>query len=238
MSKTECLLIRSSDRIKGTSSNFEVTLPDVLNDVTDVALLNVHIPNTMYNVRLGKNDTIHFFDGTENIATLTPGAYNIITIKNAIEAAMNLVGSQIYSFVYSQVLMKITISAPGNFIIRGTGTMNYILGLEVLDTASLNTHTAPYVIRLDMPLNIIINIMELNRSFSRSTNNIHGNFIVTTQGNTQDTMVWNRGTNYPLNNQYQSSGITSFRITLRRSDGEILDLNGGDFEMLLYFCYC
>lgn len=240
MSKTENLLIRSVDRIRGTSTDFEVRLPDVLNDIKTVALLNCHIPNTMYNIRLGRNDNFHFFDGSENVATLAPGAYDIITIKNALENAMLSVGSQIYSFVYSQVTMKVTISAPAPFIIRGTQTqnMNYLLGFDsFIDTPSSNTHTGQSVIRLDNPLNIIINIKELNRSFSRTTNDIHGNFIVTTEGNSQDTMSWDRNTNYPLNNAYQSSGITSLNISLKRDNRELLDLNGADWTLLLAFCY-
>ena len=236
MSKTKHLLIRSKDRSYGTPGDFSVNLDIPLQDLKGVALLSLSLPNVIYNV-VSTNNKFYFKDSSDVVVTLPNGSYNINTLIAELTNQMNTSGAQVYTISYSTTSMRLTISAAGNFTIQtGDNTINYILGFEV--TASATSHEATNVVRLDFPSFLFIEITEFYSLFSKTTTgNAYGNFIIPISTNSQSLEIFNRNISYPVNVCYGSSNITSLSVKLRKDNGDIVNINGLDWAMLIGLVY-
>ena len=236
MSKVKHLLIRSKDRFLGTSTDFKINLETPIQDLTGVSLLSVSLPNT-FNVT-SENNIFTFNDSTDVTITLPVGSYNVNTLISTLTSLMNASGSQTYTISYSSISMKLTFEAVGAFTIKAS-SLNYILGFDTEnDTIASTSHEAINILRLDYPPYLLIEISELYSLFSKSTAvNSHANFIIPMDVNSQSIQLFNRNNAFNINNCYMSSNITTLTVKLKKDDGSIVSLNGGDWSLLLGLIY-
>ena len=110
------------------------------------------------------------------------------------------------------------------------------MGFEA--TGSAISHEATNVVRLDFPSFLFIEITEFYSLFSKTTTgNAYGNFIIPISTNSQSLEIFNRNIAYPVNVCYGSSNITSLSVKIRKDNGDIVDMNGADWAVLLGLVY-
>jgi len=76
-------------------SNYNITLPQRLNEVHNISITNVEIPNTFFNIsgNLGNNSFKITSGATVKTITVADGYYNQTTLKTAINNAITAAGS-------------------------------------------------------------------------------------------------------------------------------------------------
>jgi len=141
------LLINSTDRISGNSSNFKIHLSHALHKVSKIKLLSVSLPNTIYNITTA-NNRLDFTDGITYTITIPPGAYTVNSLIGSHQTLLNATPSALnFTVSYSATTLKVTISANGSFqLLFGTGSnasfsCSKELGFESIDTINANSHT-------------------------------------------------------------------------------------------------
>lgn len=125
----------------GNTNNPVFTLRDPLY-IYAFKVKECSIPFSFYMVN-GYNNAIAFReagDGINRVAYLPQGNYDAASIIPALETALTTAGTQSYTVSYSDTTGRLTISAPGNFVIRdgqnGSTAWN-VLGISnTSDTAS------------------------------------------------------------------------------------------------------
>ena len=229
------ILINSKDRIVGTSNDFRIEIQQLKN-VNKVELLSVSIPNTIYNVSTG-NNTIIFNEGSSDLtAILNSGAYDIYELMTQLDTSMNSVSTATYVSSYNPVTFRLTITSTVNFIVKNSNIL-YTIGF--LNHLTFNTvQTSDYAVRLQIPKNYFIYISELGTDFSKSTgSNRSSNFIITSQVNSTDIDFYFQNSHYNIVELYQKNTLTSLSISIFDEAGNLIDMNGSDWTILLRFSY-
>lgn len=90
MQKSHILLLDSRDRINPLvteSNNCTLRIDPAVGGFNKVELLSFNVPNIQFNVD-STNNLIYFDDGAPLTATLTPGAYNYISLPVEVKAQL------------------------------------------------------------------------------------------------------------------------------------------------------
>jgi hypothetical protein len=258
------LVIDSRDRVSGTSTNFQVKLNPAIFGVKSIKLVNVVMPNSIYNFT-NSNNYLYIAEtgaggGTVGIL-ITPGCYTATQVATIIGQQLtshSLLGYT-YTCTYSTNTLKFTITSTGNFQMLMTSNNNYaskpagqILGFN-LDTSPALSQTGDTIPQLYQPTHIFIDIAEFP-VITRSTNYfLYGTFFVnltTNSGSIENWSLFER--NYEVDFYGTSRAISELNIRLKirntlnqsvenlfigGNDSVEPDLNGGDWTMVLELCY-
>ena len=149
---------------------------------------------------------------------------------------MNSVSTHTYVSNYNTLTFRLTISCTVNFTIKNSNIL-YTIGFLPHLTAN-TVQTSNYAVRLQVPKNYFIYIDELGTDFSKSTGSSRSsNFIITSQVNSTDIDFYFQNSHYNIVELYQKSTITSLSISIFDEAGNLLDMNGSDWTILLRFSY-
>lgn len=144
--------IRSKDRRSSeTATNFTVPA-HTLNNIRSFQIKKIIMDYSFYLINDNNNKLIIFklTDTQDRIITISPGNYSLTELKNELVVQLNAsAGPAIGPFTVTDnnITNKITITANSStFIIRGTGSINKVLGYSrTSDTSPLISHIAPNV---------------------------------------------------------------------------------------------
>lgn len=193
-----------------------------------IGLTNLTMPNSMYNIVDGKNTiTINSTD-----YTITAGNYSADDLVTALNTQITAIGSVSFDDIDNVFTFTFHSSAVIN-----ASTMERQLGLTgQLPTSSLTSYTATNICDLGGTTNIYIRIRNLtmNNLDSRGrTNNIIASIV--------------NNTNYGGYIFFQPPEILYYQITeqtighldveLTDQEGELIDLNGANFNITLTVHY-
>ena len=126
------LAIDSRDRNQNTypdSYHYKIELKEYLKDVLSIELLSAEIPKTDYLIH-ENNNLLHFSEGTDLIATIPIGNYDIVSLTSEIETQMNAVGANVYTVNVNTLNNLITISTGVPFDLNFNGGTELYLNEE------------------------------------------------------------------------------------------------------------
>ena len=195
-----------------------------------IGLTNLTMPNSMYNIVDGKN-TITINDVTY---TITAGNYSAEDLVKAINDQITAIGSVAFDDIDNNFTFTFTDPA----VINST-TMERPLGLAgqlPTSEAGVTSYTALNICDLGGTTNIYIRIRNLtmNNLDSRGrTNNIIANIVNNTNYGGYIFFVPPEVLYYQITEQT----IGHLDIELTDQEGELIDLNGADFNITLTVHY-
>lgn len=233
-------LLRSKDRTPDSvgSHNFTIDLKSRSIDAGQYDLVFLSIQNTVYTVRNGINNKIYFNENSTNkTATVAAGYYTDSTLPAAIKSALDSAsgGFATFTVTISGATKKTTITSTQNFSLTfGTNTsasIARILGFNKIDTSAATSHTASNIINLSEPLSATIRINQATAGGFYGTNGSWGQIIIPldfafgyfktlTNDSFRQTLVFN-------------DKASKLEFEVKDLEGNPLDLNGSDFEMLI-----
>lgn len=209
-----------------------------------VELLEVMLPNSIYNVRSG-NNLITWTHGGTFTYTIPPGAYTASALCTVIAAGMNAADANTYTVVYNPNQFTVTFSGTGAFVLNFSvaGSPAVLLGFPVADTVAATTVTGPGAVTVGQPLAIYIRVEELG-VLTKVTNQATGNcqpyafrvpltaesggLVVNEYLATYRQRIYNE-TGYP------KSAFGTLTCTLCYEDGTTVGLNGLGYQFVLGF---
>ena len=194
-----------------------------------IGLTNLTVPNTIYNFTTS-NNSITFTQGTTETVSVSVGNYSASTLTDSLNTAITAAGLSI-TVTFSEENAVFTFTGAAFTI--DSATMFRQLGLkDQLPTASGTTYTATQVCDFAGATNLYVRIrnVSMNNLDSRGkTSNIiasivnnvnYGDYIFYTPPEVLYFMI----------NEQQLSHID---IEITDQEGNIIDLNGGTFNMTL-----
>jgi hypothetical protein len=241
------LLIDSSSRISGNSSNFKIQLPFSLKEIMKVELQSLSMLNSFYNITTSNNN-IDVNDGTAIFTYSIPvGSYNttnlMSTIASGLTTASSTHGALTFSASYSATTFLTTISATGNFSLlwsSGTNTLtnpHSILGFVNTDNSGTNTYTGSNVVNLFNPSNIYIISPEIGSYHSLTPiSNDSFTFYINNNVNSGELINYTLGGSYSQFIEYINP-LYLFTITfyLMTNNNTPISLNGSEWSMIVRF---
>ena len=163
----------------GDPTDFFVPL-DAIHDIFQVEILNISIPNTLYNVN-SHNNVIPWIElgSTAYNSTIAAGNYTSAEILTSIKSAMELSGAGTITASIGANTEKITVASTNSFEFTfGTNTTNSmaaLLGYADTDTGAGVSHLADNVFDLSYTHNIYIE-SDIARKFDDKIINTTGNY--------------------------------------------------------------
>jgi len=120
---SKILFIDSNDRDIAkwpNSSEFEITCPQVYNNVQSLNLLNIVLPNSIYNISdyLQNNKLVINISGlAEQIITLEDGYYDVETLRSSLQNKINELSGNVLMYIgYNKVNHKFYFGRKNNSI--------------------------------------------------------------------------------------------------------------------------
>lgn len=230
------ILIDSKDRVSGTSHNFSVNFPIALTGLKAIKLLSANIPSGFYNIN-SSNNNLYISDGTLRTITLSPGNYSSTTIVSALTTALNSSGSPfVFTVTYSQITMKLNISATGAFtILSGINPIADILGFNV-PTASNTIQIASTILELNTVPYLFIEMSNVTNNIRCANNLDYAAFVipVTVNGGSINNFTQN---SYFTQAEITTNNISSFDIRIKTRGNLVVDLNGAELNLIFQCLY-
>lgn len=227
------LLIKSQDRKTGSSHNFLYYSHEGLDG--DYILKYCMIANTLYNVNEYNNTFTLNENSTDKTVTLTSGNYTASTFETELKTALDVASSGYNTFTvtYNETTGKINVTASNafNFIFPDSRTSR-LYGFDILQTASGTDLTSPNIINLSFPNSIGIEIRETNiDNYENCNTNASGAFYIPIDQSFGFYKTLDEHT-FTQHIVFKKARYLNFRV-VDTSTNDPLDLNGGDFEILL-----
>jgi len=244
MSKKTHLYIYSKNRLSGSnsSSDFSIRLLNPLDDIKKIRLLNVLIPNTVYNINSNNNTFLweESAGGGQISSTLTNGSYSAQTFATMLKTVMDADSnnSQSYTISYNIDTGKYTISSSANFSLyfsQMNSTIAKMMGFaSTSDQTGSSSYTSTNVCNFSFSDFISIKITQFEDNMKK---NIYGGsiyydhtFIIPNNTNFSDIISYHNDVDDENEIVFNISKSFKFlNISLRDENNNILDLNGNDW---------
>ena len=228
------LLLRSADRVSGTSSDFRVRLNNhpIQGRFT---LQHVTIPNSLFTLTSTTNGLAIRIGGVSSSVAITEGQYTAAGLTTAVQTALQTVDATL-SCVLSALTNKVTIArGAGNCeLLMAQSTIAPILGFAAADTVDATSHTAASVVDpayRALAFHIVVDAHGATHEI-RDAADRHSSFVVPITGNSIDFIQYNVGSAF-------TQGITfreptqDLRVRLVDANFDPVDLSGAEWFMLL-----
>lgn len=241
------LLIRSIDRVSGTSSNFALSLRTPLQEGL-YSLDVLQCPNTFYNVASGINNVIPLFENsTQKTATIPPGSYTGATLAVALATALTSASSSYNTYAVAfnsaQMTFTFTASGGGNFQFQ-YGTVSSALSrgnaqllgfVKGTDTTAGTSLTSANVCDLTYPTFVFLKIDQNNSIATASTQSTNtwggGSYIIPCDVNGSGIIYYYKEMYFDQKCYiYPNSNPT---IQLVDMFGNVMNLQGAEWDFLL-----
>ncbi len=238
-----CVFVDSKFRVSPTtttSSDFKYRLDAAVDRVKDIDIRSIQIPRSYYVIN-ARNNVIQLTAGTGIVA---PGNYSINTLIVALTTVANAVGGGPYTITYSDITGKLTIASGAAFQVLTTAPNNicFCLGFSV-DSAIAVSNTGDKVVDISGPNYLIVKSQALTQYRAKQCVGPDGrdnkSILTSVQINTNPSII---NINSPI---YHTATITingkpqripqDLDFQLYDSDGNLLDLNGGEWTLQLVF---
>jgi len=238
------ITIQSTNRITGSlsSSDFIINLPFNV-DFGKVTLAGVIMPNSIYKIRQDINDRVCWRRSSTNYSYQIPaGSYSISELLSTIQTGMNAADSNSYSWSYSGITLKCTVTGSGSFMLNwATNTFAaygcwFELGFTNVNTTTSTSITSTNIIGLYNPTSIYLQVPQLG-SPGIISSGVWYTFklpLTTLAEGIQEVNM----TNY-IEQSINFSGrknLQQLNVKLIYANGSAVDLNGADWEFTLRFC--
>ena len=225
------LLIKSSDRDSGSSSNFIIRSNEILHG--EYIVNHVLIVNTIYNIDVN-NNYFQLIDNSEiKNVYITPGNYNSSTFPIALKVLLDTAsgGYNVYTVTFNTTTPKMTISASNVFSIN-PGLATSVFGINSTSSPSTSL-TSTNIVTLGYLSSLGIVIDQANNSnihniktSSTSTiyipmNILYGYYKTMDTQELEQRLIFN-----------QAVRQIYIRV-IDTSTNKTVSLNGGEFEILL-----
>ncbi len=238
-------VLDSKDRVNYTTTdanNFKLDLGNpVPGRLVAYALKAVIIPKTNYNIPATRN-TFTFFDGVANYTITVPaGNYTMAELLLEIQTLLNALGPNTFTLTYSSISGKTNWTTTGPPMIINPsldtteGSILYKLGFEPGQLYTGVNITAPNVSDISGAKSGFIRIKQLTQYVRNSVNTMY-NFKFDLQGQFGDIIFFTdegKYHQYFIANKDNIASLGSFDILLTNEYGELLDLNGRDWNFTL-----
>ncbi len=242
-------VVRSKDKISGTSSNFKIKLDYNFwpKHIKSITLKEVTIPAGFYNIRTGVNDGFRFSVGVAGSLytyTIPPGSYTVASLMSALQTGINASGSGLTVTVTQDSTsqkMIITVTAGGDFCIPVTNFATFPLeatGLADYTTSGTYVTTGGKIPNCANPTSIGILVRTQVSGFGdyvRTTNSKDNfSFFVPLTVNFGSLMFYNPEEEGLLQQIKFSTprDISEFEVSLWLDNAEAASINGLEWEMV------
>lgn len=253
--------IHSRDRdttVFPNSNSFTVNTKSAYRDITEIRLLRVTIPNLMYNVTSNYN-VISFSEtlGINLTATVPVGNYTLATLPAAVKAALDLAGTSTYTVTIDPVNNRMSINSDlmggggifqlhffGGNIMKGrnvnvptypTNSAGQLFGYLPQEYTGGNTYISPGVVNLAMINTAYIYIDQAHKlNATESPDSAFASVPFNTIG-LNNVTVYTPIQKYVRHFSPSLPKWDRFTVSIRDYYGNLIDLNMGDFEMLVEF---
>jgi hypothetical protein len=237
---SDLLLIRSKDRTANSanSHNFQLDLKNYSIEPGTFNIEFINMQNTAYTIRADVNTTIYFTENaTAKTAAVAVGYYTESTLPAAIKSALDTAsgGFATFTVTISSSTKRLNISSTQSFSLTfGTNTNASIaktLGFPASNTGAATSHTASYVVNLSDPLSANIRIHQATAGGFRCLGGAWGQILVPLDVQFGYFKAYTTK-DFPQTLKFNSKS-NKLDIEVRDVEGNMLDLNGSEFEMLL-----
>jgi hypothetical protein len=226
------LLIKSVDRTAAStsSSNFQVELPYPIEGEWNVQC--IQMPYTLYSVVAGLNDTVYTSLGN---ATLTAGSYSTSTFTSMLQTRLQVADAN-FTATYNTDTKKMTITNTGAFTLNfatTTASAAKLCGFTNSNTGSATSQTGTLVVDLVSSPMVLIEIAECKNKMASSdvASHYRGNIYVpfTVAFGSYERLLYG---DIPQSiNLSSKTKLLTFKLW--DSDGNVANLNGSDWQLLL-----
>ena len=250
------LLLKSSDRTSGTSTDFVLTFKDTL--FSSYVLQWSVIPHGVYTVRTGVNDKIYLTENAVSLtATLSPGNYTATTLATEIAAQLNgTLTDATNTVTLDDSTQKYTFDFSTNTHTVGfewgtytTASARVLLGFNEADVAAATTQVSTNMVDMSTPREIGVRIREAQKlgykTAAKPLYSSASSYIRQSQNPRSGTLVFPLtvpfgALNYHTALEHHAQRVDFYRqtktlhVTLIDPDTEQeLDINGLEWSMLL-----
>lgn len=235
------ILVRSKDRLSGSSSSFTVKLNESVRNVRRLLLQQCYIPYSFYNV-VSTNLVFEEQAGGGVVTIPIPEQhYTFATLGTQIKTLLdsNSPNGYTYTVTYSTSTGKYTISTGANFrlIFSPLNPLYRILGFNTGNrgvdstTAYALSHTSSGSAQIYTPY-LILSITPFDDNITGSSNTSKG-FQIPVTGNFQDVLIFTQNSIDRQVNCFScgSTNIYQMTVNLYDPDGNLIDLNGGEIDI-------
>lgn len=241
MTSTDLIVIDSKSRVSGTSNSFRINLSENLSSGT-YEFESFNMTNSLYNVVTGENDTIYFENSIDGIfsAILLPGFYSTTSLRIEIEDQMSAASTSDYTVDYNSTTGFYTFTPSlGNlkflFGSNSLSTARYLLGKDSVDENFSAIIVSDFVIDLKLHDNIIIKISQDNNQHGTLPNGTEFSLIVPIE---ETALAFGNIIHYKRNTSFSQTisfltGVSALDIELFAFDGDLLNINGVEFCMVI-----
>lgn len=229
------------DDKKTSASDFKFTFSSPIERVSQFEIISVVVPYTYYGINQYNNVLAFSLDGTTILtATVSPGNYTSGTFPAALATAMGVAdGSATYTITYSDTTQLLTINrSAGLFMLKyDDSTMKFVLGLTA-DSPSLAITQTTGAMNLSGPDYLTLKSQTLTQYDSapnKSAAELKQRYILYTAnalvGPTG--MVFSGSDSLTILNKL--CDFSTIDIQLEDDSGNLLDLNGGNWSLVIRF---
>lgn len=234
------------------TANFQ-GLTQHLDHVHGVQVVSAIIPNTFYNIPLGRNTFTFDELGTEYTVSVVPGNYTYQELLDTLGAAITASGAAaVYSLgtidsITGLASMTFTTN-PANLTITSgfyTNPLAYYLGFDLMEgtvaTSTAATLAIPYLPRLQGVTEVYIHCHELASPTDELDNDQDSHYLACIGlgaipfGGTCHYQIGDPHTN--LKEYPSERSITSLTVSLRDGRGVLLDLNQAEWSFMFKIYY-
>jgi len=240
------ILIDSLYRESGTPENYVIKIFNPIKNIKSVRLLAASVPNSVYPIRTGYNDTLNFTYSGAKTATLTQQNYTGSQLAAELQSKIQTaIASTNVTVVYNSQLNKLIFTESGGtaFTIATQTTTPYCikaLGCAAAQTCTSASFTSTYQVDLSYPRYMICDIFA-QESFGEGTNtafNSHSFVVPMTTSNFGDYENYNA--NSFFQQQERMSNISFQYINVKwfvpdSDDTGLLFFNNVDHQLILEF---
>jgi hypothetical protein len=243
------LRISSAERINQSDpiSNFNVSIGNDANlqKITMIAVKEVTIPNSQYNIRGNYNNILYIDNlGTVYQYAIIPGQYNVSNLINALNISQSYV--EFGTNPISNIIEVKTNSFPGCMLVNGAYSIIKQLGGENLYNVPLSVIKSAFSKLPDLAgaRNYYVSSLTLSDGNSMISPTLPKMGIIAVVPNTANfgNITYYNSNEQKLDEIYYPSQIhgknlTSIDLQLRNLDGSFVDLNGLDWSILIKVHY-
>ena len=242
--------INSRDRTAGSNTQFRIYISDTIENVKSIELHHASIPHTIYLIRAGVNDTFDLVENGVGTATITisEGSYTAAQMEAELKTqldATSLAGAT-YTVSISSTTAKMTVTSNGpqfdfDFnVVTDYAVENYLGFASGVNSStivsSVETLVSPYVVDLSPMTELFIKFSNFT-NIVRSSNGQPSCFVIPVNVNFGEYIQYNQAQTYQsiVFQSYQEMHITNLDCELVDRYGNVVDLNGSDWSILLAF---
>lgn len=224
-----------------SSTNMTINLNRAVDRVKKIQLVSMQVPFTYYAINSTNNKIKLDIFGAS--VAVVPGNYNSTTFPVALKTALDTGGAGApFTVTYSSLTHKLTISSAAAFVVQTTGVADNIasiLGFTVDNVAStsvtadgiLNIHGSNFLV---LKSNVLTQYASNPCATDAKTDGRTILHTVSTTGNPSDIII-----DMPIFSIIELNTKRTFQnnidFILEDSNGNVLDLNGGEWSATFLF---